>query len=262
MTVRALLLAIALLWPALAASPVLAQTREPILIPEISQHEVVVRQGFTGANLLLYGAVLQPDGTRATGEVPYDIVVVLKGPTEAITLREKRRIWGMWINADSAQFRSAPAYYAVASSRPLSEIVGSRTAAIYELGLESLQLSPIGAIRPEEVSRFVAGLVAKRMASGLYVQDEGAVTISEGVLYQVRIPLPSSVMTGDYTAETFAISDGRVIASATSEVTVTKRGFERAVELWSRNLSMIYGLMAVALSVFMGWAAGRIFALG
>ena len=81
MTVRALLLAIALLWPALAASPVLAQTREPILIPEISQHEVVVRQGFTGANLLLYGAVLQPDGTRATGEVPYDIVVVLKGPT-------------------------------------------------------------------------------------------------------------------------------------------------------------------------------------
>ena len=47
-----------------------------------------------------------------------------------------------------------------------------------------------------------------------------------------------------------------------SEVTVTKRGFERAVELWSRNYSMVYGLMAVALSVFMGWAAGRVFALG
>nr|WP_230292792.1 TIGR02186 family protein [Croceicoccus sp. Ery5] len=246
----------------IAAMPAMAQGRDPILIPEISQHEVVVRQGFTGADLLLYGAVLQPDGRRAGSDTPYDIVVVLKGPTEAINLREKRRIWGMWINADSAQFRSAPSYYAVASSRPLSEIVDTRTAAIYELGLESLQLSPIGAIRPEEVSRFVAGLVAKRVASGLYVQDEGAVTISEGVLYQARIPLPSSVLTGNYTAETFAISRGRVIASATSEVTVTKRGFERAVELWSREYSLIYGLMAVALSVFMGWAAGRIFALG
>lgn len=245
-----------------AAMSAAAQGRDPILIPEISQHEVVVRQGFTGADLLLYGAVLQPDGRRAGSDTPYDIVVVLKGPTEAINLREKRRIWGMWINADSAQFRSAPSYYAVASSRPLSEIVDTRTAAIYELGLESLQLSPIGAIRPEEVSRFVAGLVAKRVASGLYVQDEGAVTISEGVLYQARIPLPSSVLTGNYTAETFAISRGRVIASATSEVTVTKRGFERAVELWSREYSLIYGLMAVALSVFMGWAAGRIFALG
>nr|WP_230281833.1 TIGR02186 family protein [Croceicoccus sp. Ery15] len=242
--------------------PAMAQGRDPILIPEISQHEVVVRQGFTGADLLLYGAVLQPDGRRAGSDTPYDIVVVLKGPTEAINLREKRRIWGMWINADSAQFRSAPSYYAVASTRPLSEIVDTRTAAIYELGLESLQLSPIGAIRPEEVSRFVAGLVAKRVASGLYVQDESAVTISEGVLYQARIPLPSSVLTGNYTAETFAISRGRVIASATSEVTVTKRGFERAVELWSREYSLIYGLMAVALSVFMGWAAGRIFALG
>lgn len=246
----------------LGASHASAQGRDPILIPEISQHEVVVRQGFTGANLLLYGAVLQPDGSRARGDTPYDIVVVLKGPTEAINLREKRRIWGMWINADSAQFRSAPSYYAVASSRPLPEIVDARTAAIYELGLDSLQLSPIGAIRPDEVSRFVAGLVAKRVANGLYVQAEGAVTISEGVLYQARIPLPSSVLTGEYTAETFAIAGGRVIASATSEVTVTKRGFERAVEIWSRDYSLVYGLMAVALSVFMGWAAGRLFALG
>ncbi|WP_066773901.1 TIGR02186 family protein [Croceicoccus mobilis] len=239
-----------------------AQPRDPILVPEISQHEVIVRQGFTGADLLLYGAILQPDGRARPGTSPYDIVVVLKGPSEAINLREKRRIWGMWINADSAQFRSAPSYYAVASSRPLSDIVDPRTAAIYELGVNYLQLSPIGAIRPEEVSRFAEGLVAKREASGLYSQQEDAVSISEGVLYQARIALPSSVLTGTYTAETFAIANGRVLASATSEVTVSKKGFERAVEVASRQWSLAYGLMAVALSVFMGWAAGRLFALG
>ena len=50
--------------------------RDPILVPEVSQHDVEVRQGFTGTELLLFGAVLDPRG-RAAGS-DYDIVVVLK----------------------------------------------------------------------------------------------------------------------------------------------------------------------------------------
>ena len=87
------------------------------------------------------------------------------------------------------------------------------------------------------------------------------VTISEGVLYQARFYLPSNVTTGTYTAETFAISNGRVIASAIAEVEVKKVGFERFVEQFSRRQAFWYGLLAVSLSVFMGWLAGRVFAL-
>ena len=66
-------------------------------MPEVSQHEIRVRQGFTGTQLLLYGAILDPDGRRARR--PYDIVVVLKGPTEPILVREKAQKLGVWINA-------------------------------------------------------------------------------------------------------------------------------------------------------------------
>lgn len=236
--------------------------RDPILVPEISQHEVVVRQGFTGADLLLYGAILQPDGTRAAQGASYDIIVVLKGPSQAITIREKQRRLGMWINADTASFRSAPSFYALVSSRPLDEVTDERTRAIYELGLDLLQLSPIGGMNQQAQDHFARGLVEKRVSAGLYRQDESGVTISQGVLYQARIPLPSSVVTGNYTAETFAVRSGRVVASATSEVIVAKRGFERAVEVWSREQSFLYGLVAVFLSVGMGWLAGRLFALG
>ncbi|WP_299309236.1 TIGR02186 family protein [uncultured Croceicoccus sp.] len=235
--------------------------RDPILVPEISQHEIVVRQGFTGADLLLYGAILEPDGTRPDPDRQYDIVVVLKGPLQSITLREKQKRLGMWINADSTNLRSAPSFYALASSRPVDRIVDERTAAIYELGLRWLQLSPIGTIDPDEQVRFAAGLVEKRVASGLYRQDDDGVTISGDVLYQARIPLPSSVITGEYTAETFAIADGRVVASATSEVTVVKRGFERGIELFSIRQAFLYGLTAMVLSVLMGWGAGRLFAM-
>jgi uncharacterized protein (TIGR02186 family) len=225
----------------------------------VSQHEVQVRQGFRGTELLLFGAILTPDGTRAGQD--YDIVVVLKGPTRSIVLREKQRIAGIWVNAESTEFRSAPTFFAVASSKPIGRIVDDKTAAIYELGLPWLQLSPIGAYNPKEQARFSAGLVDLMQREELYKDDPKGVKVSEQVLYQARIKLPSSVQTGTYTAETFAITKGRVVASAIARVEVKKQGFERAVAQFAEYNGFIYGLLAVALSVAMGFMAGRLFAL-
>jgi uncharacterized protein (TIGR02186 family) len=243
---------------ALAGLVLLGGARDPILVPEVSQHEVQVRQGFTGTELLLYGAILDPAGTRAGRD--YDIVVVLKGPTRSITLREKEKKAGIWVNARSTDFRSAPTFYAVASSRPIDQIVDTRTAAIYELGLSSLQLSPIGAIDPEAQVRFAAGLVALMHDGKLYREDAAGVTVNEQVLYQARIALPSTVQTGTYTAETFAVTHGRVVATATATVEVRKSGFEKLVADFARKQALAYGLIAVAISVAMGWIAGRLFA--
>lgn len=237
----------------------LGGARDPILVPEVSQHEVQVRQGFRGTELLLFGAILTPDGTRAGQD--YDIVVVLKGPTRSIVLREKQRIAGIWVNAESTEFRSAPTFFAVASSKPINRIVDDKTAAIYELGLPWLQLSPIGAYNPKEQARFSAGLVDLMQREQLYKDDSKGVKISEQVLYQARIKLPSSVQTGTYTAETFAITKGRVVASAIARVEVKKLGFERAVAQFAEYNGFFYGLLAVALSVAMGFMAGRLFAL-
>lgn len=253
---RGIITRIAMAFLALAT---LTAARDPILVPEVSQHEVQVRQGFTGAELLLFGAILNPEGTRAGRD--YDIVVVLKGPTRSIVVREKQKVAGVWINADSAEFRSAPSFYAVASSRPIREIVDDKTAAIYELGLPWLQLSPIGAIDPDEQARFASGLVDLNRRGKLYQQVDGSVKVSEQVLYQARIALPSNVITGTYTAETFAIARGRVVATAISRVEVRKAGFEGAVARFADTQAFLYGLLAVALSVFMGWLAGRLFAL-
>ena len=217
---------------ALLALFVLTGARDPILVPDISQHEVEVRQGFTGTELLLYGAILTPEGQRANGD--YDVVVLLEGPTRPIVLREKRRVAGMWVNADSQTLRSAPSYYAVASSRPID---------------------------PAVQARFASGLSELMHKTGLYSQNENAVTMTGGVLYRARIYLPSRVQTGTYTAETFAISHGRVVASATSRVEVRKIGMEKAIADFSRRHGFYYGLLTVALSVGMGWMAGRLFAL-
>ena len=240
----------------LAALALMGQ-RDAVLVPEVSQHDVKVRQGFTGTELLRFGAVLDPRGRAGQG---YDIVVVLKGPSEPIRLREKERFAGVWVNADSNDFRSVPSFFAVASSRPVADIVDEKTAAIYDFGTRYIQLSPSGNINPDEQRRFALGLVDLKQRQGLYKEDQDGVSITESVLYQARISLPSNVTTGTYTAETFAVTGGRVIASAQSEVEVRKVGLEREVEYASQNFGLLYGAIAVLLSVLMGWGAGRLFA--
>jgi uncharacterized protein (TIGR02186 family) len=248
----------ALLRPVLVllAGVLLMGQREPILVPEVSQSRVEVRQGFTGADLLLYGAIIDP--ARSGGQ-DYDIVVVLKGPARALRVREKERFAGVWMNAGTTDFRSAPSFFAVASSRPVKDIVDDRTAAIFELTTDFIQLSPSGQIEPEEQARFVQGFVDLRRRQGLYQESPEGVRISENVLYQARITLPSNVTTGSYTAETFAIARGRVLASATARIEVVKVGFEGQVVIAARRWSFWYGLGAIALSLAMGWFAGRLF---
>jgi uncharacterized protein (TIGR02186 family) len=188
-----------------------------------------------------------------------DIAVVLRGPVQPILLREKQKIAGIWMNADSNRFRSAPSFYAVASSRPLPELVDERTAAIYELGLHNLQLSPGGGALPEKERRFEAGLLDLRRKHGLYSEDPRGVEINDGVLYRATITIPSQVPVGTYTAETFLIDRGRVVAAATRDIQINKSGFERYVALAARRHTFLYGLASVALSLALGWAAAAVF---
>ena len=163
------------------------------------------------------------------------------------------------MNADSNRFRSAPSYYAVASSRPIKDLVDERTAAIYELGLQNLQLSTGGGALPEKERRFEAGLLDLKRRQVLYSENPRGVEISEGVLYRARLFIPSQVPVGTYTAETFLVDQGKVLAAATRDVEIGKSGFERFVALAARRHAFLYGIAAVLLSLGLGWAAALAF---
>ncbi len=244
----------------LLIAPLVLGASEPKLVPDVSQREIEIRYSFTGAELLLFGAILYPGGRVPTDRV--DVAVVVKGPVQPILVREKQKVAGIWMNVESERFRSAPSFYAVASSRPVSELIDERFAAIYELGLQNLQLSPGAGATPEERRRFEAGLIELQQRHQLYKEDPNGVEITDGVLYRARINIPARVQVGNYTAETFLIRDGRVIAAAVREIRIEKLGFERFVAEAADRWSLIYGVVAVAISLFLGWAASAIFRRG
>lgn len=239
----------------LLATPLLLAQSKPVLVPDVSQRDIDIVYSFTGAELLLFGAILYPGG-RTPNDSDAEIVVVVKGPAQSILVREKRQIAGIWVNAARLRYQSAPSFYAIASSRPIGQLVDDRTRAIYELGLDSLQLSPATSAPTDEQQRFVRGLVDLKRRTGLYYEAPGAVEITDKVLYRAHINIPARVPVGRFTAETFLIRDGHVLAAAVRDIDIRKSGFERFVARSAEHRSFAYGLVAVALSVFLGWAAG------
>lgn len=239
-----------------AGTMLLTAQAPPVLVPDVSQRTIRILYSFTGADLLLFGAILYPGGRVPSDKHPVDIVVVVKGPTQSVLVREKERVAGIWINADRLRYRSAPSFYAIASSRPIEQVVDARTRAIYELGLGSLQLSPASSAAADEQDRFQRGLVDLKRRAGLYYAAPDAVEITGGVLYHARLAIPARVPVGRFTAETFLIRDGRVLAAAVRGIDIQKAGFERFVARAADRSAVLYGLFAVALSVLLGWAAG------
>ncbi len=245
-------------WLLLLLAPLLLGATKPKLVPDVSQRDIEIAYSFTGADLLLFGAILYPRGVAPDPKRPADIVVVVKGPAQSILVREKEKVAGIWVNAERMRYRSAPGFYAIASSRPIDKIVDERTRAIYELGLESLQLSPASGAVADDQARFDAGLVDLLRRSGLYYEDAKAVEITDGVLYRARVRIPARVPVGRFTAETFLIQDGRVQAAAVRQIDIRKSGFERFVAQAADQHSLIYGLVAVVLSLAFGWGAAVI----
>ena len=70
-------------------APLLIGTDKPVLVPDISARQVQIRYSFTGAQLLLFGAVIYPGGRPPDREL--DIAVVLRGPVQPILVRESRK---------------------------------------------------------------------------------------------------------------------------------------------------------------------------
>lgn len=249
MTRLLVLLLLALVQPVTAA-----EAAEPTLVADLSQSRIDISYRFAGAELLVFGAIQYPGG-RTPDAVP-GIVVVVRGQAKPLTVRLKERVLGIWMNTQAVRFESAPGFYAVAATAPIDTLLDERNAAIYEIGLSYLQLSPATAVDPETARAFQDGLLSLRRNAGLYVEQPYGVRLTSDILYRARIPIPSAVPVGDYRAEIYLIRDGRVRARATAPIIIDKTGFERAIYVFAQERSLLYGLLAVGLAVGAGLVAG------
>ena len=219
------------------------------LLFDWSPHRIQITSDFTGAPVIVFGVV---DG-------PGDVIVVVRGPTDSISVRRKRRFAGIWINRDEVEFDDVPAYYAVASSRPLNEILSEDTLKQRQIGIETLQL--VSADSDDDVDLFRQALVERRQAAGLYSREPGSVKLvgSQPRLFRANFFFPASAAVGSYRIETILVRDGAIAKAQSIALPLSQEGRVADVTLWAHEQAPAYGLIAIILSLLSGWAAHLLF---
>ncbi len=230
---------------AVLARPTWAQP----LIADLSDHLIAVTAGFSGTDVLLFGAT---DGAG-------DVVVVVQGPEQSITVRRKDRVAGIWLNQDSLSYDRVPSLYFVASNRPLAEIAPATGLARHRIGVEHILLQPSERDTAEMETAFAAALVRNKQAQGLFSHAPGQVAFLGGQLFRADISFPANVPTGTYTVTVYLFREGRLVGAQTTPLIVSKIGIGARIYDFAQQQAALHGIAAILMALLAGWLAGAIF---
>lgn len=230
------------------------------VVTGISVDNIAITATFDGSEVFVFGAVRR-DAPPDPEAGPLDIIITLKGPPRPITVRRKERVLGIWTNTEAVRVAQAPSFYAVASTRPIRDILTETERLRWGIGMDQAVRRVGGHPTITDTSPFAEAVVRIKGEEGLYAQLEGGVRLSEETLFQAHFRLPANLVEGEYLAEFFLVRDRAVINAGTTLITVQKAGIERWIYNLSREQPLAYGALAIALALAAGWLANAAFRL-
>jgi uncharacterized protein (TIGR02186 family) len=251
---RQAVLALALLAASLSGSAAAEENRESIQV-DTSDREIAIESDFSGAKITVFGAV---DNSRqeAANSGYYDIIIVIRGPSETVVAREKERVAGVWINGRSSSFSHVPSFYAVLSTRPLDEIADETLLRRYGIEFNPKASSGDDVPPPDE---FEKAIIEAKKQEQLYLVDPFAVAFLGKSLFRGTVTLPAKVKVGNYSAEVYLLREGKLLNQHNTSLRVHKAGIERELTALAYNRPWIYGMLSVAVAVFCGLLGWTLF---
>ncbi|MGF1453788.1 MAG: TIGR02186 family protein [Alphaproteobacteria bacterium] len=232
------------------------------LIADFSSHIIKIDQSFSGRRIHAFGlfnadAAQSEDGFLVAPPAPVDIVIVLKGPPGTVTVREKERLGGIWINRHMARFEQVPGFMSIVSTRPLDAIAEPPVQERHGLGpLHTGVLKDAVGMEREALLR--DALWRLKRQDGLFRQSPDGVVLRGGSLFHAAIDLPSHVPVGAYSALVMAFQDGDIVAAQTIPLFVQKDGIETVIHSFAHDFPLLYGLSAVGAALMVGFAAASV----
>lgn len=232
---------------------------KPAIRIGLSDDVVNISSNFDGTDLVIFGSIENADkAILQAGR--YDVVVILEGPKEEVTVRRREKTFGIWINGSSLRFGDVPSSYSVATTRPLKEIADTSDVKILRIGLNNLNLIADPDSRViDERETFRASLTRLKEKKKLYLERIGGVRFLSDTLFKARLAVPANVPIGRHTARAFLFQDGKFLNSEFQQLQVRKVGFEQYTYQMAHQNGLLFGIIAVLVAIATGWIASVVF---
>lgn len=238
--------------------PLATAWAQELVVTGLSTENIALNATFDGSELFVFGAIRR-DSPLADDAAPLDVIITIKGPETPVTVWRKDRRFGIWVNDAAVVVRETPSFYAIASTRPMTDLLTETERLRYAIGMNQAVRKVEANPGVGDTTTFAEAVVRLREKNGLYAQLEGSVRLAEETLFQSHIKLPSNIVEGDYNAEFFLVRDRRVVTTGSATITVEKTGIERWLYNLAQQNGLAYGLMSVAIALTAGWVAATAF---
>lgn len=215
------------------------------IIADVSQRNIAVTTGFSGATTTLFGA-LPEEG---------DVIVVVSGPLDKVVVRRKERFFGVWLNRNSVTFDRVPGFYWVGGSRRLPDIVNEDWMKANRVGTEHQRFTISDYTSFSAINQFRDELIHLRQQGGLYSVTPSEVVIMGGRLYRADVHIPAYAPTGNYTVTTYLFRRGEVLDVQQTPLSLRKEGAMDDLSHIAQSNSLIYAMLAVSMALLTGWSS-------
>ncbi|MBQ0803641.1 TIGR02186 family protein [Sulfitobacter sp. HGT1] len=236
----------------------IAQAEEDIVLG-LNQTQVSISTNFNGSEIIIFGAVKRETPIPNTSQL--QVVVTVSGPSKPVVVRRKEKKFGIWVNTDAVEVDRAPSFYAVATSGPLRDVLSRVEDLRYKISVPRAIRSVGAPMDISDSAAFTEALIRIRTKANQYQLNEAGVSVDQQTLFRANVQLPAALVEGDYDTRIFLTREGKVIAQYNTLIDVRKVGLERWLYNLSREQSLIYGLLSLAIAIAAGWLASAAFAM-
>ncbi len=106
---------------------------------------------------------------------------------------------------------------------------------------------------------FRQALIRNMERQGLFQPTVASIRFPGPRLFRAEIHLPANVPTGKYSVRVALAREAKVIASATTSLSVSKSGVSAEIYEFAVYQSLLYGVVAILFAGLAGFAAYRLF---
>ena len=219
------------------------------IISGISTNEINIDTKFQGAKILLFGA---------KGDAG-NVVVAVRGPKKNFVVTKKQKLLGIWYNGERVKFKNSYSFYSLFSTfndqEPSDQLLKE-----LELGKNNLEFNTFGKVAEKKKNDFQLQLIERLEKNQLYTAGASKVDFLDETLFKVMLDFPKNITRGVYTVEIYLINDSALLSFQSIPIYVNQVGFSAQVLDFAYQQSFLYGLLAIAIALVVGWLANYLFA--
>ena len=216
------------------------------MVTGISTDNIALNATFDGSELFVFGAIRR-DAPTPPDAGPLDVIITIKGPPASVTGPPQGAPLRHLDEHRLARVRQAPSFYAVATTRPLDDILSETERLRYQIGMDQAVRRVGGHDTIDDTTAFTDALVRLREQTGTYQQ------LDDGDLHRRGHAVPDphrhagEPRRGRLRGRSSSwCATARSSPPARRTIRVEKTGIERWLYNLSRNRPLLYGLASVA----------------